>query len=329
MSDLIRAKPKTMAEPVRILIVDDHPEDRTVYKRLLILDGTADYIFFEAETAKQALASIHDNAPDCILLNCELPDLGDLDLRTEFAESYPGKTPAVVMLGRDHHPAVRGLDDHVHDWLVKPELSGEELRRAVVAAIEKAGRRRLLNLREGALKRMAVIDELTGLYGRLYIQDQLEGEIYRAQRYDLPFCIAMIDLDHFKRIHDRYGRAVGDRILKEIGDLIKKSTRCLDIVSRIGDEKFLIMLPNTDLEQARILSERLRNKIKALKFNVTTEDSFHISCSIGLSEYDVSIESKDSLIQRANQALYEAKNQGRDCLWIWSENLSMAAANDL
>jgi diguanylate cyclase (GGDEF)-like protein len=320
-----------MLEPFRILIADHNVENRTRYKRLLILEGNNDYIFFEADTARKALASIHNNPPDCILLDCQLPDLDDLDLRNELSDGCHEKTPAVVMLSAANNdlPSVRSVTDGVHDLIVKAETSGGDLRRAIDAAIEKAGLRHLLKLREGALKRMAVTDELTGLYSRLYAINQLEEEIYRAQRYDTPVCIAMIDIDQFKRINDQEGHAAGDRILKDISELFNKTTRSLDIVARYGHEKFLIILPNTGLEQAKVLSERLRQKIKALKLAGSAEDWLPVSFSIGLAEYEIGVQTKDSLIQRANQALCEAKSRGRDCLWIWSANSALAATNEL
>ena len=178
-----------MIEPLRILIVDDCFEDRAAYKRFLIRESDADYLFFEVETVEQALASVDQDPPDCILLDYNLPDHCGVEFLTELAVKYQEKTPAVVMLtgGGSEQVAVQAMKQGAQDYLVKSEITGTSLRQAVDNAIEKGGLRHLSKLREQALKRLAVTDEITGLFGPDYAAHHLEQETYRAGRYDSPF----------------------------------------------------------------------------------------------------------------------------------------------
>ena len=310
-----------MIEPLRILIVDDSFEDRATYKRLLVRESDADYLFFEVETVEQALASIHQDLPDCILLDYQLPDRDGLELLTDLANEYRDKTPAVVMLTGEGNEqvAVQAMKDGAQDYLVKTEISGESLRQAIDNAIEKAGLRFLSKLREVELKRLAVTDELTGLFGHDYASHHLEEETYRAERYDSPFCVGMLELDQFKRIIEKHGQPDAERALKEIAGRIKRSARVLDIVSHYEYTQFLIILPNTSLTNAQNVFTRIHSMIKSLHFVDSVGNRFYVTCSIGMSSYDIRVKNKDSMIQRAKKALLEAKNRGCDQMVAWNE----------
>lgn len=319
-----------MIEPLRILIIDDSQEDLATYKRLLMnCSKEVDYVFSEFETGEEALASLSNNRPDCILLDYNLPALDGLDLLAELVKQYNKHAPAIIMLTGEGNEgvAVEAMKNGAQDYLVKESITGEGLQRSINNSIEKAELKYLLKLREEELKRVAVTDDLTGLYSRRYIMDHLEKEIYRAKRYDTPFGLALITLDHFKQIKDQYGQLAGDQVLKGFGNLLKKHTRLLDIVGRYGDsdggEEILVILPNTSLEAAQLVFQRICQKAETLKYTATKEKAFHVTCSIGLTDCDISVKNTDSMIQRAEEALYQAKEQGRNRLCTWSGNPSL------
>ncbi len=311
-----------MIEPLRILIVDDSPEDRTTYKRLLLRANQNEYVFSEVDNGEDALNSLKDERPDCILLDYNLPELDGLEFLVELNKQNNNHIPAIVMLTGEGNEgiAVQAMKNGVQDYLIKAGITGEDLRRAINNAIEKTELKHLLKMREDELKRLAVTDDLTGLYSRRYTMDHLNEEIYRAQRYDTPFCLALIDLDHFKQVNDHHGHLVGDQVLKGFSKILETCTRQLDIVGRYGGEEFLIILPSTTLDQAQQVGQRIRTKACIQKYASNKEKKFHVTCSIGLTEYDIGVIDTDVMIQRTDEALYQAKDEGRNRLCIWADH---------
>lgn len=309
-----------MIEPLRILIVDDSPEDRTIYKRHITQNTDSDFIISEADTGEAALAICKTDRPDCILLDYNLPELNGLQFLAELTKDSNGIPPAVVMLTGEGNEAVavEAMKNGAEDYLVKGHVSAESLQRATYNAIEKVELKRLLKMREDELKRLAVSDDLTGLYSRRYLLEHLREEKYRASRYNVPFCIALIDLDHFKQVNDQYGHLVGDQVLKSFSKLLTQCTRQLDIVGRYGGEEFLIVLTNTTLDVAQVVTQRICMKSKTLTFNGPKGAKFQVTCSAGLAEYEPEIDDITTLIHRADEALYNAKADGRNRVHIWS-----------
>ena len=135
---------------------------------------------------------------------------------------------------------------------------------------------------------------------------RLNEEILKAKRYNTPLSIIYFDIDHFKQINDTYGHKKGDFILKEVSKIILQNIRKTDIFGRWGGEEFIIILPFTDLENALILAEKLRKKIEEHDF-----DGINITISFGVTELKID-DNADTLINRADEALYKAKNKGRN-----------------
>jgi diguanylate cyclase (GGDEF)-like protein len=154
-------------------------------------------------------------------------------------------------------------------------------------------------------------DALTYLPNRRQVINDLQREVLHADRYKTSLTVSMLDIDHFKLINDTYGHAVGDDVLCELSNILKEYVRTPDIVGRIGGEEFLILLPNSSAqaasEQAMRLCKRIREHGMDLK-----GDPVHMTVSIGIAEYQIGSESWDKLLSRADAALYQAKNKGRD-----------------
>ena len=310
-----------MIEPLRILIVDDSAEDRAFYKRMLIQEGEEDYIFIDAETVDEALVCIHQDPPDCILLDYFLPDRDGLELLAELYAEYLDKTPAIVMLTGEGNEqvAVQAMKEGAQDYLVKSNIDDQNLRQAIDDAIERAGYRYLSKLRESQLKRLAVIDSLTGLNSSDYAIHRLEEETYRALRYGTPYAMGFVELDHFKQTVERFGKFASERALKDIAARTKMRTRVLDVVSHYEYGKFMIILPNITIAQARIVFSRIHSTIRDLRFSSDQRAQFQLTCSIGISEFDLNVKNKDMIVERTNDALSEAQNRGGDQLFAWSE----------
>ncbi|MDX1957785.1 MAG: diguanylate cyclase [Leptospiraceae bacterium] len=168
------------------------------------------------------------------------------------------------------------------------------------------------------LERVARTDSLTGLLNRLNLIKSLENEFLRGLRYKTPFSILLIDLDHFKNINDTYGHLAGDQALRIVGELIGKSFRTVDVVGRYGGEEFCVVLPETKSVEAYNASEKLRLAIlkSSFDFNGMT---IKLACSIGISEFKNEDANVSEILERADKALYKAKNNGRNQSYILNE----------
>lgn len=161
------------------------------------------------------------------------------------------------------------------------------------------------------LRRLASTDPLTGAFNRRHILELAEREFRRARRYGFPVTVAMLDIDNFKHVNDRFGHAIGDAALKALTDCCHRTAREQDVMGRLGGEEFLIVLPHTDAAGAAILLERIRGFVEAIEIPVGDE-TLGFTVSIGVREIDTEAEDLETAIQRADKALFAAKDDGRN-----------------
>ncbi len=160
---------------------------------------------------------------------------------------------------------------------------------------------------ERKLTEMSLTDHLTGLKNRRAVEDILSMEMEIARRYERPLCFALIDVDHFKKVNDTYGHDVGDEVLKKLARILKEDLRSPDVLGRWGGEEFALILPETDIKGAEVLCERLREAVEKTTFDKVNK----ITISIGLTQFKKE-DTMNSLVKRADEALYEAKAKGRN-----------------
>lgn len=160
---------------------------------------------------------------------------------------------------------------------------------------------------EKKLKKLATIDSLTEIYNRYKIDDEIRLNIARYQRYKEPFSVLMFDIDHFKIINDTYGHDVGDRVLKNLSKTVSKNIRVTDKVGRWGGEEFIVVLENTTKDEAFLMAEKLRKIVEAS----VIDEKYKITISIGVAQYEEP-ESREELIKKVDEALYMAKEKGRN-----------------
>ncbi|MBL8913160.1 MAG: diguanylate cyclase [Archangium sp.] len=209
----------------------------------------------------------------------------------------------------------RGADD----YLVKPYGVSEVLARIA--------RRRATHLSlKGALAEaerlhaLAVTDGLTQVANHRHFQDRLREEFRRAQRYDDPLALILVDLDHFKAINDNFGHQVGDEVLVNVAIAVKNAVRETDFVARYGGEEFAVLLPKTHLAGALTVAERMANDMKRIRFNAA---GLSITGSFGVSGYPGrSVTTSDQLIRTADEALYRAKREGRNKISLFQAGLA-------
>jgi diguanylate cyclase (GGDEF)-like protein/PAS domain S-box-containing protein len=157
------------------------------------------------------------------------------------------------------------------------------------------------------IQRLANTDSLTKVYNRLRLDHELQRFISMARRYHMKFCLIMIDLDEFKATNDRYGHLVGDQVLVGIAEILRKNLRVTDIVGRWGGEEFLVLAPHTEAEQGRVLAEKLRRAIEQHRFEAVGQKSASFGVTLFREDDDAT-----SLVKRADEALYQAKEKGRN-----------------
>lgn len=165
-----------------------------------------------------------------------------------------------------------------------------------------------LQQREAQITALSLTDPLTNVGNRRLLDESLPREISRAVRTGYKFCLAMADIDHFKRVNDSHGHEAGDKVLAAFGDLLRRQTRPTDIVTRFGGEEFVVMMPHTALEQALVVAERMRTELAGTLIEPLTAP---VTASFGVAEL-LANEQGNALLHRADQALYKAKQSGRD-----------------
>ncbi|MFP5505376.1 MAG: diguanylate cyclase [Gammaproteobacteria bacterium] len=204
------------------------------------------------------------------------------------------------------------LGQILSNWRYYHQMEAEIQRRtqeleAALAEAEELKRR---------YQHLSIVDELTGIHNRRFFFPEAHAALASAVRYGQTFSIMMVDLDHFKQINDLYGHGMGDKVLQVTAALLKGQTREGDIIARFGGEEFVLALPNTDLDGARQLADRVLNSLRSLAFNATGK-TVRVTTSIGISSL-TGAESPDrpdlleTLLRQADQALYFGKAQGRD-----------------
>jgi diguanylate cyclase (GGDEF)-like protein len=202
-----------------------------------------------------------------------------------------------------------------------PLLTWDEIT-ALVEELRRAG----VEMKESLLVQLLMtlihqtrFDALTGLYNRRYLMECLAREVARAQRYGSAFSLLLLDLDHFKRINDTYGHLVGDTVLETVGAVLRDMLRATDLPGRYGGEEFGIVLPDTGLQEAHTLAERIRQRMAAQSFQTPEGLTFGITCSLGLAQWTARTSAVVTILEHADHALYQAKSAGRNRVMIFQE----------
>jgi len=164
------------------------------------------------------------------------------------------------------------------------------------------------------VQEMATRDGLTGVFNHRYFQDKLKEEIAKAERYNKDLSLILLDVDHFKKFNDNYGHQEGDRVLRVVAQIIQTTVRKVDTVARYGGEEFVVVLPEADGNVGKELAERIRKNIESHLFEKDGKSLYRVTASFGVSSFPFDSREQKVLIQLADQALYDAKKSGRNCV---------------
>jgi two-component system cell cycle response regulator len=289
-------------EPCKLLVVDD---DQTILHLFPTALGREGYQVSTAASGREGLRVATESRVDVVLLDIHLPDISGIEVMRQIVKTT--KTIVILVTGDDanfsHESAIQeGAADFILKPIRLPELILRIKQAREVRSLMDAKTRLIADL-----ERLAVRDELTGLFNYRHFQGRLKGEVQRAQRYQRPLSLTVLDADDFKAINDTWGHAEGDRALTGIARLLTEKTRMTDTCFRYGGEEFVVLLPETQRDQALAVAERVRQAIEQAELTRNRR----VTVSAGVAEFRPA-EDAETLLRRADSALYEAKRAGRN-----------------
>lgn len=309
-----------MSTPLRFLLIDDDEVDRQAVSRAL-KQSLIECQLIQAATAAEGLKLAAEQHFDAILLDYRLPDLDGIDvLRILRGGKIEGV--AVVMLSRqeDESLAERCLEAGAQDFLLKDEVNGRRLSRAVRQARQRYLIENELRASREQLRQMSERDPLTGLSNRRSFEVALAAALIRAQRSDERLAILLLDLDDFKSINDTLGHDAGDVLLVEIAHRLHGVVRDSDHLCRLGGDEFVVLMTSIEHdEQAVLLADRI---VDILQIPIQLGDTERIvTTSIGIATLDACAANAMDLLKSADIAMYQAKRDGRNQSHFYSKIL--------
>jgi diguanylate cyclase (GGDEF)-like protein len=293
-----------------VLAVDDSP----IYRKLVeqALSGERYSLLF-AKNGRAALDLFAEHQPAVVITDWDMPDIGGPELCRRIRRDFQGFHSHLILLtaNTDKAQVIEGLAAGADDYLTKPFHSGE-----LVARVE-VGRRivelhREVQAKNRLLEEMVLRDSLTGLLNRRAVDVWASCQLNAAARHDFSFWVVMTDLDFFKKVNDTYGHDAGDSVLKTFADILKTHSRQSDICARLGGEEFLLMMTHVDKEGMETAVERIRKQFE--NTSITFEDkTITATASFGIAGFRGSKPPDwNTLVTRADTALYAAKHKGRN-----------------
>ena len=302
-SEIAHTMENNNQKPITVMVIEDHPDQRELLEIVLQKEG---YRVVPAANGVEALAKLEREPTDVILSDVMMPKMDGFELMRKVRGNPLFKNVYIILITAriQERDRVQGLDLGADDYITKPFSFSELLARVRVGS-------RVVQYQQH-LEHQALVDSLTGLFNRGAFERKMEEEFERAQRYHHPVSLLLLDVDNFKVVNDTYGHHWGDEVLKKIADLLKSKTRRSDYPARFGGEEFVLILPETDLENALSVEAKVHAEIKAATLG-TKARSFSITVSAGVSSTcNKQYSNWQELLEDADQALYLAKSRGKD-----------------
>ncbi len=312
----------SVAKTPQILIAGGSPESAESIEQGLKSSGCRSLAEFDLD---RIVDVVDTETPDLVLLDVRDTGRDGFELlrmlRARLRESF---VPIIIVTAKEDTDGImKGFEAGADDYITEP-FNVQEM----VARVKSMLRIKMLqdelqnaNLR---LRQLSIRDGLTGLYNRRYFYERLAIELERARRHQQPLSCIMTDVDRFKSINDKYGHIFGDYALRKLAAVLSEETRKIDIVSRYGGEEFVFLLPNTNLDQAAHLAERVRTRVDEEVFR-EGDIEVTLTISLGVSVANPGeMGNPDEFVNRSDMACYEAKRLGRNKVAVWDPEAKAA-----
>lgn len=301
---------------MKMLVVDDDPLQRRLLQASL---SRAGYEVLESSNGVDAWNLLQRETVPMVITDWMMPEMSGTDLirriRTGIDTGFfPSYIYIILVTARDSkEDVVKGLDSGADDYLTKP-FDPNEMRARVNIGVRIINLESRLRESLDQLHVMATYDSLTGLLNRRAVYERAQSELERSFREGHSMSLVLLDIDHFKSVNDQYGHLTGDQALRLVAGTIAQNKRSYDWAGRWGGEEFLLVLPETKLVTAADIAERMRQNVAALRFPLTNGDYLNLRISLGVSSIDANdhMLTLGEMLQQADDALYSAKNKGRD-----------------
>lgn len=294
--------------PPMILIVDDEDFICDLFQDILEEEG---YKIETASNGEEAFEKASKIRFDLIISDIVMPGMDGMELLQRLKEMGTESEVIIITGYGSIETAVKAIKLGAADYLTKP-LNVDLIRIIVTKTLQK---REVQKLADEAqyYKELSRLDSMTGLFNHQAFHNLLEAEISRAARQGHNLSLLMLDIDNFKQYNDTYGHLAGDALLKKVSNLLRTACRSYDLIARYGGDEFSVIAPETNKTDAGLLAKRLAYIGESRRF--LTGESMpgpNISLSIGIATYPVDASTKNTLVIKADQALYQAKSSGKN-----------------
>ncbi len=308
--------------PGKVLIVDDSQQARKAIKEALSGIFTE---FVEADDGLAAIKAFVEEKPGFIISDIEMPSINGYRFISTVRNMEDGRDVPIIMLSGTKNSLKKkltGFNLGASDFVIKP-FDREELEARVKSLLKMRNLMDELKEKNALLEKLAITDELTGLYNRRHFFEVVRAQMALGLRHNFKVACLLMDIDHFKMINDSYGHAAGDEVLRKTGSLLNACRRDGELLARFGGEEFVICLFNSGPESALLAANRFRTLISSHDFSTPSEKIPQITVSLGVAIYPQNkVITIDDLLKAADKALYRSKLTGRDRVTLhdWSDS---------
>lgn len=309
LEDASKAVNAIKADHGRVLVIDTDTARGERLRSYLTRDHTVALLTDPAD----AVFHMSDGDYELAVVSMGLEGFDPLRVCSQIRNVDQTRSLPIILVAEesDRLKVVRALDLGVNDFIMRP-IDRNELAARVTTQIRRQRYTAALRESLNSTMAMAVIDELTGLYNRRYFERHVSMLLGKSQEQDRDMALMLLDIDHFKPVNDTYGHDVGDMVLKEFATRVQRNIRGVDLACRFGGEEFVVVMPDTEMSQAEMVAERVRSAIADHPFQIGAKQMLNITVSAGIAINDRDADTPESLIKRADIALYRAKRSGRN-----------------
>ncbi|SFZ81944.1 response regulator receiver modulated diguanylate cyclase [Devosia enhydra] len=307
--DIMPAAESMTPDNARILLVD--PDLRSARRTIEQLGARHDVEMLSEP--EEVPARIAGGEFELVIVSMALGDHDPLRVASQLRTMEQARTLPILLVAEeaDRARVMRGLDLGINDFILRPVEKSELLARVATQVRRHRYAQALRDNLSNTLA-LAITDQLTGLYNRRYFDRHLTLMMEKAREQDRDMAVMLIDMDYFKTVNDTHGHDVGDAVLREFALRLRRNIRGVDLPCRLGGEEFVVLMPDIDLRNAEGVAERVRSAVADRPFAGEDARSFGLTVSVGVALNELADDTPDSLLKRADVALYRAKREGRN-----------------